>query len=235
MTEWLTLSLSYICQWGRFVLSSSKSENIPYAAQDRTHCSGENSWMVGDTEVNRQKESRLRSGSLRVWTDCSWIQLTLRHDLSLSLVWSHEPTHSPFTAKLFWEGFLSQPTSPSVVHLLVGFLASSLHTSVKLTFQNQSPNHHLSVSKTTQCPTVLGLSTTPFTICPPVWLSRLPTTSPYKWQIRIWPSRTPFSYLCWLKSIQEKGKKEGSPPFSRSTSLYSKKTLFTKNFLPPKM
>ena len=130
-----------------------------------------------------------------------------------------------------------QPTSPSTVHLLVGFLASSLHTSVKLTFKNQSPNHRLSISKTTQCPTVLGLSTTPFTICPPVWLSRLPTT-PYKWQVRIWSSRTPF-YLCRLKSIQEKGKKEGSPPFSRSTSLYSKKTLLITsclqrcNYIPP--
>ena len=106
----------------------------------------------------------------------------------------------------FEMGFCHLQPSPSTVHLLGGFLASSLHTSVKLTFKNQSPNHHLSVSKTTQCPTVLGLSTTPFTICPPVWLSRLPTTLPYKWQIRIWPSRTPF-YLCWLKSIQEKGMK----------------------------
>ena len=70
--DWLTLSLSYVCQWGRCVLSSYKSENIPYAAQDRTHCSGENSWMVGDMEVNRQKENRLRSGSLRV----SWQRLS---------------------------------------------------------------------------------------------------------------------------------------------------------------
>ena len=106
MTEWLTMGK--IC-----CLKLQVWEHTPhYPRSQSLDCSHpSNSWMVGDTEVNRYKEAGLRSGSLRVWTDCPWIQLTLSHDLSLSLVWSHEPTHSPFMPKLFWDGFLLPTTN----------------------------------------------------------------------------------------------------------------------------